>query len=152
MTISSNVINQFNSKAINFIEELEDIPWLQNVGKNLHSQEVRQLSSWNEAWENVQNDNWINASFHNHIDNMNPIWDIAYDQALEVVSKSIYCYEFEDNVSVADAIAYDVAAAAVEISVPAVNTFFTDLMRWYRLGHFPCGWDGQYPEGKLIVY
>ncbi|RUT00875.1 hypothetical protein DSM106972_072840 [Dulcicalothrix desertica PCC 7102] len=31
---------------------------------------------------------------------MNPIWDIAYDRALEVVSKSIYCHEFEENISV----------------------------------------------------
>jgi hypothetical protein len=152
MTISSDIINKFNSKTVNFIEELENIPWLQNVGKDLDTQEVTQLFSWNEAWENLQDENWINASFHEHIDNMNPVWDIAYDKALEVVSKSINCHEFEDGISVADAIAYDVAAAAVEISIGSASTFFTDLMKWYRNGHFPCGWDGQYPLGKLIVY
>jgi hypothetical protein len=83
---------------------------------------------------------------------MNPIWDIAYDEALEVVSKSIYDHDFEDGISVADVIAYDVAAAAVEISIRSASTFFIDLMKWYPLGHFPCGWDGQYPVGKLIVY
>lgn len=152
MTISSDIRNQFNPKVVNFIDELENIPWLQNVGKDIDTAEVTQLLSWNEAWETLQNDNWINASFHEHVDNMNPIWDIAYDKALEVVSKSIYCHEFEDGVSVADAIAYDVAAAAVEISTRGSSTFFSDLMKWYRCGHFPCGWDGQYPDGKLIVY
>ncbi|NJL64913.1 MAG: hypothetical protein HC903_27800 [Methylacidiphilales bacterium] len=152
MTISSDIINKFNSKTVNFIEELESISWLQNVGSYLHTQEVTQLFSWNEAWENLQDKNWINASFHEHVDNMNPVWDIAYDKALEVVSKSINCHEFEDGISVADAIAYDAAAAAVEISIGSASTFFTDLMKWYRLGHFPCGWDGQYPLGKLIVY
>jgi hypothetical protein len=152
MTISSHVINQFNSKAVDFLEELENIPWLQNVGKELHAQEITQLFSWNQAWENLQNDNWINASFHENIDNMNPIWDIAYDKALEFVSKAINCHEFEDGINVADAIAYDIAAAAVEISIGSASTFFTDLMKWYRLGHFPCGWDGKYPVGKLIVY
>lgn len=152
MTVSKNIISQLNQKAISLIEELERIPWFQNVGKQLHSQEVEQLFSWNDAWENLQKDSWINASFHNDVDNMNPIWDIAYDRALEIVSKSIYCHEFEENISVADAVAYDVAAAAVELANSSINTFFTDLIKWYRLGHFPCGWDGEYPKGKLIVY
>ena len=30
--------------------------------------------------------------------------------------------------------------------------FYTELARWYINGHFPCGWDGQFPEGFLKVY
>ena len=29
---------------------------------------------------------------------------------------------------------------------------FYALTRWYIAGHFPCGWRGEWPEGKLIVY
>ena len=30
--------------------------------------------------------------------------------------------------------------------------FFTGLSYWYDQGHFPCGWDGEYPAGKLMVF
>jgi hypothetical protein len=152
MTIFSSNINQLNPKVNLFLEELDTIAWFKNVGKPIHSQEVKQLFSWDDAWSHLQNENWINASFHNHIDSMNPIWDIAYDKALQAVSKSIYCRELEEGISVADAVAYDVAAATVEIATSSSDTFFTNLMEWYRLGHWPCGWDEHYPEGKLIVY
>jgi hypothetical protein len=30
--------------------------------------------------------------------------------------------------------------------------FATELAYWYMRGHFPCGWIGDYPRGKLVVY
>jgi hypothetical protein len=30
-------------------------------------------------------------------------------------------------------------------------TFFRDLMPWFELGYWPCGWRGQFPEGKLVL-
>jgi hypothetical protein len=30
--------------------------------------------------------------------------------------------------------------------------FFLELLWVYEAGHFPCGWDGRWPEGKLRVY
>ena len=30
--------------------------------------------------------------------------------------------------------------------------FFLELLSVYEAGHFPCGWLGEWPEGKLIVY
>ncbi|WP_238360606.1 hypothetical protein [Iningainema tapete] len=141
-----------NPQVKNFIKELDTILWFKNVGKSIHSQEVKQLFSWNDAWEHLQNENWINASFHKHVDSMNLVWDIAYDQAFQAASKSIDCHKLEEGISVADAVAYDAAAAAVEIVTQSTDTFFIKLMEWYRLGHFPCGWEGEYPEGKLIIY
>ncbi len=151
MTLSKNIIHEVNPKVRNFLEELDIIPWLKNIGEPLHIQEVKQLFSWNDAWTHLQNESWINASFHNHVDSMNPIWDIAYDQALETLSKSIN-YQLEEGISIADAVAYDIAAAAaVELATDSPD-FFTNLIEWYRLGHWPCGWEGEYPKGKLIVY
>jgi len=151
MTLSKNIIHEVNPKVINFLEELDIIPWFKTIGEPLHIQEVKQVFSWNDAWEHLQNENWINASFHHPVDSMNPIWDVAYDRALEIVSKSINYHELEEGISVADAVAYDVAAAAVELATGSPD-FFTNLIGWYRLGHWPCGWEGEYPKGKLIVY
>lgn len=30
--------------------------------------------------------------------------------------------------------------------------FFASQAFWYVEGHFPCGWDGEFPEGKLVLY
>ena len=31
------------------------------------------------------------------------------------------------------------------------ESFFSALMLIYQNGHFPCSWDGEYPDGKAIV-
>jgi hypothetical protein len=30
--------------------------------------------------------------------------------------------------------------------------FFLELLTVYEAGHFPCGWVGDWPRGKLVVY
>ena len=31
-------------------------------------------------------------------------------------------------------------------------TFFGSLVPWLRRGHWPCGWQGEWPQGKLILW
>src|SRR5262245_36032940 len=31
-------------------------------------------------------------------------------------------------------------------------TFFGSLFPWLRRGHWPCGWEGEWPQGKLILW
>ena len=30
--------------------------------------------------------------------------------------------------------------------------FFIALLEIYLSGHLPCGWNGSYPEGKIMIY
>lgn len=30
--------------------------------------------------------------------------------------------------------------------------FYVSQAYWYMKGHFPCGWNGEFPKGKLIIY
>jgi hypothetical protein len=30
--------------------------------------------------------------------------------------------------------------------------FYANLASWYTNGHFPCGWQGEFPQGMLIIY
>jgi hypothetical protein len=32
------------------------------------------------------------------------------------------------------------------------SSFFEKLLAVYRAGGWPCGWDGDYPSGRLAVY
>ena len=32
------------------------------------------------------------------------------------------------------------------------SEFFDRMLKIYLAGHFPCGWSGEYPKGKFLVY
>jgi hypothetical protein len=45
--------------------------------------------------------------------------------------------------------------AAQEVMLADIDpnlNFFQSIMPWLRAGHWPCGWVGHWPEGKLIVW
>jgi hypothetical protein len=31
-------------------------------------------------------------------------------------------------------------------------SFFASNAYWYVMGHFPCGWRGEFPKGQLVIY
>lgn len=33
-----------------------------------------------------------------------------------------------------------------------VDNFYERIFEVYKLGGWPCGWEGEYPEGRVIVY
>ena len=49
---------------------------------------------------------------------------------------------------------YDIAGACMEAEYADVCPpgFFTRIGHWYVNGHFPCGWWGAFPQGKLVIY
>lgn len=55
---------------------------------------------------------------------------------------------FEDTVN------WDILHLGVEAEFADVYPpgFFASQSYWYLNGHFPCGWEGNFPEGKLIIY
>lgn len=54
-----------------------------------------------------------------------------------------------DN-EITDMVKRDLCWAAVEKALNKPG-FFTGLLDVYRDGHFPCGWEGDYPEGRFAV-
>jgi len=49
---------------------------------------------------------------------------------------------------------WDILHACMETEYADVCApgFYTNLASWYIKGHFPCGWQGAFPQGMLIVY
>jgi hypothetical protein len=53
-----------------------------------------------------------------------------------------------------DCVSWQVLAAAVENEYrecQGLPMYFSHLLQVYRHGHFPCGWIGRWPQGKLLV-
>ena len=54
-----------------------------------------------------------------------------------------------------DSVSWDVLAAVMEHEYRNCKgrpDFFLQLLRVYRAGHFPCGWSGRWPGGRLLVW
>ena len=51
---------------------------------------------------------------------------------------------------IADMVKRDLCWAAVEYAMNRTG-FFTAGLDVYRNGYFPCGWDGEYPDGRVAV-
>ena len=51
---------------------------------------------------------------------------------------------------------WDILHAIVELSYSRFTqegpVFFAELLKVYESGHFPFGWEGQWTDGRLIVY
>lgn len=135
-----------------FLDGLDKVPWFKNVGKPIERRDITQVFSWNEAWACLQNDAWTGASFHDHIDQAHPAWTQGYDQAREAVKRSGNDHWFDNETDAALQAGWDAGGAAFEVASNSEDKSYLGLMEWYRLGHWPCGWDGLYPEGKLVVY
>ena len=135
-----------------FLDSLSTIPWLSRVGELIPG-DAKQVRTWSEGRSYQLKDAWTNASFADGIDSAHPAWDAGYDRALRIVSALPTNHVFKDGISVADGVAFDVAAAASALAHGRTDDFFlTTIMEWYRRGHWPCGWSGHYPAGRLVVY
>jgi hypothetical protein len=53
-----------------------------------------------------------------------------------------------------DSVQWDILGACMEAEFADVQPpgFFASQAFWYVQGHFPCGWKGDFPDGRLILY
>ena len=53
-----------------------------------------------------------------------------------------------------DCVHWDILHAVAEIAYEGCRppAFFRRLLAVYRRGHFPCGWNGEWPDGQLLVF
>lgn len=42
--------------------------------------------------------------------------------------------------------------AEILASPEAECSYFREQLSWFHAGHFPCGWDGDWPSGRIRVY
>ncbi|NOU29745.1 MAG: hypothetical protein HOO96_17710 [Polyangiaceae bacterium] len=42
--------------------------------------------------------------------------------------------------------------AEIIASPEAGCTYFREQLAWFHAGHFPCGWNGEWPSGRMRVY
>jgi hypothetical protein len=151
------------------LEKLRQAKWFRCVGlRDADSAEV--LSSWYEAIESCSSPEWeelcmeaanqyrekLAESSRERFSRWN---EIALEikplaQAL-VQEKTQQAIEDNDLPKVfVDTVDWDILHICMEAEYADVYPpgFFASQAYWYIKGHFPCGWKGVFPDGKLIIY
>jgi hypothetical protein len=158
-----------------FAQELEAIDWFAACGQSMVASfpfMVATVKSWEEAielcsdqqWENVTLDacNELTVFLHtyhreNYLD-WNVITDAAKQRVVTPLKERIWGPFAEQHglgKGLLACVSWDVLAAIMEHEYrhcPGKPEFFTHLLQVYRLGHFPCGWSGDWPSGQLFVW
>jgi hypothetical protein len=149
--------------------ELERAVWFRNVGVN----SVRDISSpnnWQEAIDSCESLQWENTQLHaaNDIrDRMRSESIQRYDEWNDIVA---YLKPRTEPLAIAktmdvirennlpkvflDSVRWDILHLCIESEYAdcVEPGFYHNLGLWYVRGNFPCGWEGKFPEGSLIVY
>lgn len=73
-------------------------------------------------------------------------WDEMYDVVKQQLEGTLEEHDIQEILGDHEWIAMYRAAFG------PTNAFFEQMFTMYRLGGYPCGWDGPYPLGRMVVY
>jgi hypothetical protein len=158
-----------HSRTIATLHQLEKASWFSRVGLNEGSAVVV-VTCWPEAVEQCSSFEWEDL----RLDALNQyrrciaersmerlrLWNGAVD---EVKKNTVPLVDRKSAGVVREhalpeifkiRVRNDITGACMESEYADVCPpgFFTSIAHWYANGHFPCGWWGAFPQGKLVIY
>lgn len=153
-------------------ERIAKIDWFSNCGKEINDIGIsyEPMKDWKTAvqkcksnvWESVQLEarNILTVALSNNWPNEDRLWNEITDQAKELLNIGVIpvITEFVNHrqldIAVLHSVRWDTLAAMMEHAYsPYVKPgFYTELLKVYEVGHFPCGWKGKWPDGTLLIY
>lgn len=151
------------------LEQLRQAHWFSRVG--VHDAKVaRVLSSWREAIEHCTSPDWEDLcqeavnQYSERLIERSPEryrhWN-AVVEMVRPVARALVNEKTRDVVEryrlpkgFVDTVRWDIIHLLMEAEYADVYPpgFFASQAYWYVKGHFPCGWDGVFPQGLLIIY
>jgi hypothetical protein len=166
-----------NPEVVAFLERVSKAKLFSNVGKLPPNDEIARVHTWEEAYRACNSQSWEDFLGHRHNE---MALQISHDP-----NDSETCDEYDAFVievrSRLDTILQpiveklpispqqqkkvfgiargDLLRACIEIEYKEFITspWHLELADWFFRGHFPCGWEGDWPEdgvrnGKLVIY
>ena len=155
------------------VEEVREVHWLSRGGQSFEVPvpfQVHQISDRssvrraysNSAWEEVtlEASNELSQYLHSHHRAEFAMWNQVTRKARDFLEKEVdgrireAGKVFGFGQPFVDCVKWDILGALMERSYAACDPplFFVHLFDVYSAGHFPCGWDGPWPSGSLLVF
>jgi hypothetical protein len=155
-----------NSNALEIIDGIE---WFANAGTVSTNPRVDVVGSWDEAiascstpeWEMVTLEvrNELTMQLNRQCKDEFQKWNLIIDEINEELSDAWArltktAQNLELPKVVVDCARWDTMHAAASEYYRSWHaiSLYTDLLVLYADGHFPCGWKGTWPSGKLCVF
>lgn len=151
------------------LEHLETAKWFANVGVK-DAQKAMVLSSWQEAIEQCSSAEWENLcleAVNQYCERLAQCSPERFNQWNEVVAslkpitEALVRRKIETGVREHDlpkvfeeTVQWDILHVCMEAEYADVYQpgFYASQAYWYVKGHFPCGWQGDFPNGTLVVF
>ena len=152
------------------IEQLKSIPWFSAVGRPLVEQDERIIiiPSVVTAIQRSLQDKWVNL----RVEAVNSLRDKLLNQSLEILREwtrfvkiilptsnliadvAVTNIDEQLRSELRKAVFWDIHYFLIETEFSKYEPlgFHAFLSYWYSVGHFPCGWEGRPPGGKLIIH
>lgn len=151
------------------VEQLQNVEWFRNVGK-VDVALATVVSSWDEAMTHCDSLEWENLTLaaanqlrrqirqvsNERYQKWNAIVDDTHKYLVPLVAekcqKVIAMHHLPKQFL--DAVNWDIGHLLMEAEYSDIvrPAFFAGNAYWYVAGHFPCGWEGQHPNGRPIIY
>lgn len=151
------------------LRQLDEASWFTNVGvKDSHL--VTVVSSWEEAMQRCASAEWENLCLEavnqyrerlaekdiHRLAQWNDLVAAVKQVILPMVERKIAAVVRVNSLPqvFGDTVQWDMLHVCMEAEYAEVFPpgFYASQAYWYLKGHFPCGWDGDFPNGKLVVF
>lgn len=155
--------------AVSAFVVLDKIEWLQRVGEPVMDNGIVIVQSWEDALTIFGEDRRYNANgvLQAACDRVDPVFEQApereawWQKAREDAKPYTALYGWVPNVLppmqrelMFENLYEFVSMLLAEIigSPEAECTYFREQLSWFHAGHFPCGWEGDWPNGRMRVF
>lgn len=151
------------------LEELREAAWFASVGQEA-SDNVIVVKSWREAIESCSSEPWedlLLEAANQYCERLSErdsqrfmLWNRCVEEirplVVELVGEKTRWVEQAHELPpiFRETVEWDIVHVCMEAEFADVYPpgFFASQAYWYVEGRFPCGWSGEFPEGKLIIY
>lgn len=146
---------------------LDKIEWFEHVGEPIDGG-IAVIKTWEEALTIFGEDRRYNANgvLEAPCGRVDPIFEqmpereVWWQKAREDVKPYTALYGWPDTLSRAhkdlmNENLYEFISmllAEIIAEPEAECTYFRDQLSWFHAGHFPCGWEGDWPNGRMRVF
>jgi len=158
-----------HERTILTLSELEKSIWFRNVGVKDTDKAII-LSSWDEAIKHCSEPNWedlcleatnrfselILRKSKERYNKWNEIVEDIKENTISLVKSKIEHIVKKNHLPsiLEDTVQWDILHLCIESEFADIVEpgFYASQAYWYVAGHFPCGWMGDFPDGKLIIF
>lgn len=157
---------------LSIFETMKTVPWFSRCGtpsENIGF-DVEWLSEWSQAQESLESPEWkmietdalgnLTAFLATkHASKYQGIWNRLVREAtpkieaLFIPAAVAYQQERQLRKTFLNYVRWDCLGIIMESTYKPCRppVFYTKFLSIYQSGHFPCGWKGQWPEGRPIL-